>query len=400
MLCEATGETATIVAASADHKDAAARLAGAIEWLAGERAKVTMNLMTAFFSGAKRFVLLATPAEILRIAAFIKENETRQHIETLATTPLGKDACAFQLVRVKDFHVLLAIGMTAREVDFASTEIMATMRLDEYEDLAVTVEEVTLRPRVAVRGLALSQTSAGGLSAIDLRALRLTHLLAPPGAVLEEAKAMGLKTYLRASDGVDLEAAGNCDGIAVLCAADVRLESFEELLGTFATGNPGYELLLPADDAFDGLAERAQNAFFFDCRRLSSGDAPRESAWPVLRQTDDGGLTGALLRHDGNAFVAAVDRDLLPIEAAAIQVVPWRAADAAADALFAAIAHAGDTPTRDAAARLFKAVANDDSHNREEAIRQLREAAASQNEDRPEGLLEILRWSDTMDLGA
>jgi len=398
MLCEATGEAATIVAASGDHQEA--RLAAAIEQITSEPIKITTNLMMAFFSGAKQFVILATPAEILKIAAFIKEDQTRRRIETLATTPLGKDACAFQSIQVKDFRVLLAIGMTPREVDFAATEIAAAMALDEYEDLAVTVQELTLRPRVALRALALSQESAASLSAGDLRALRLTHLIAPQGTLLDESKKIGLKTYLRAGDDVDLQTTESCDGIAVLPGDDLTLGRFQESLAAFAADNPGYELLLPCDDAFDELAARAETAFFFDCTRLSSPDAPRQNAWPLLTQSDTGGLAGALLRHNGNAFVAAVDRDLSPLEAAAVQIVPWRDANAVPDALFTAIVHARDASTRNTAARLFKAVADNDSQNLEAAVQQLREGAASQDENRPEGLLEILRWSDTISPGA
>ena len=400
MLCETTGDAATIVAASGDHKEAAARLAAAIEQITSERITVATNLMMAFFSGAKRFVLLATPAEILKIAAFIKEDETRRRIETLATTPLGKDACAFQLIQVKDFRVLLAIGMTAREVDFAATDIAAAMALDEYEDLAVTIQETTLRPRVALRALALSHESAASLSAGDLRALRLTHVIAPPGTLLDESKMIGLKTYLRAGDDVDLQAAESCDGIAVLPGDHLTVDSFQQSLAAFAPDNPGCELLLPADDAFDELSARAETAFFFDCKRLSPPDAPRKNAWPLLTQSDAGGLAGALLRHNGDAFVAAVDRDLSPIEAAAVQIVPWRDANAVPDALFTAIVHARDASTRNTAARLFKAVADNDSQNLEAAVQQFRAGAASQNKDRPEGLLEILRWSDTMSPGA
>lgn len=400
MLCEATGEAATIVAASADHKEAAGRLADAIERIAGERIKITTNLMMAFFSGAKKFVLLATPAEILKIAAFIKESRTRQRIETLATTPLGKDACAFQTIDVKDFRVLLAIGMTPTEVDFAATEILATMTLDEYEDLTVTVDEVLLRPRVAVRGLALSERSVSSFSAGELRALRLSHVVAPPGVLLQEARAMGLKTYLRAGAGVDLTDAENCDGIAALFADEVTLGDFEQSLATFAADNPGCELLLPADEAFDPLAERAQSTLFFNCRRLTPQDTPRQSAWPILTQSDGGGLTGALLRHDGNAFLATADEGLSPIESAALQIVPWRTGDAAAGALSTALAHAGDDSTRDAVAQLLGAIADADGERLRHAARQLRERTASRDEDRPEGLLEILCWSDTMDFGA
>ena len=388
VLAAATGEVAMIVAASSAHKAAADRLVRAAEQLAGERLGATSNLMMAFFSGAKKFLLLATPAELLKIAAFIRDPDTRARIEGLATTPLGKDAFALERVSVNQFEVLLALGMTPRQVQYACSHVVDGMAVDEFEDLGLPAGgRQVVRARLPVRGVALSESSMGALGAEDIAALGATHVIAPDGRLLAEARKLGMKSYLRVSGGDDLARASDADGPAVVRSDDVDPAAFAEAAVAFGQENPGGEILLPADAAFDQAASRAEDEGLMTCRRLGAG------GWTLLDAAGRGGLTGSLLRFVDQPFVALVEEPLSAIDAAALRVIPWCEGEDVASRLFTAIVHRTDVPGADAFAQVLRGIESGDEEDVADGAAALRGAVEKLGDETPKGLLEIAGWT-------